>query len=96
MRAQDLTPKQLEKAEKIMEATRELRRKVTLYKKGDPNMALFRIEAMNMIQEAVLRQAVGVPYSKKLEKHIEYWELDSGIGKDITALFRGIEEATNG
>lgn len=93
----NLTEKQLEKALKIMESTSVARKKVTMYKKNDTSLALFRIEACNMIEKAVICQVTNKPYPKKLKTYLTNWSIDGpgGIGEDIIELFNQIEKENN-
>jgi hypothetical protein len=81
-------------ADRIMAQTTDLRKTVTLYKKNDPSMAMFRITAMNNIQEFIIRKVTGLKQTKKLEKYLDYWAKDGpgGIGENIIALFKAMEE----
>ena len=78
-------------AEQIIKGTEALRKKVTLYKKGDPGLARFRVTAMNHIQDFIVRKVQGRKQTASLKKYLDYWREDQGIGKDIIALFDGME-----
>lgn len=78
-------------AEKILKETEALRKKVMLYKKGDPALARFRVTAMNHIQEFIVRKVQGKKQPAALKKYLEYWQKDQGIGKNIIALFDAME-----
>jgi len=80
-------------ADRIMEQTTELRKTVTLYKKNDPAYAMFRVTAMNNIQEFIIRKVTGLKQPKKITNYIEYWEKDGpdGIGESIVKLFNAMD-----
>ena len=78
-------------AEMIIKGTESLRKKVTLYKKGDPGLARFRATAMNHIQDFIIRKVQGRNQTAALKKYLDYWREDQGIGKDIIALFDAME-----
>lgn len=81
-------------AEKIMRETEHLRKRVTLYKRNDSSLALFRTQLMNNITEFVIRKVTNKPMTKKLTSYIDYWRNDGpgGIGEDIVALFDAMRE----
>jgi len=88
----ELTAEQFEQAKAIMEKTADIRKKVTLYRKGDIEMAMFRVQAMNIIQDAVIRKVTEKKRVKKINDFVEYWNDNSELGNNIQELFKAIEE----
>lgn len=91
----NLTPAQLAAASEILKRTTSLRTPVTLYKRNDPGLALFRTQALNMFQSAVVAKVTNKPRPKRLQTWLDGWASDApgGIGEDITALFKAVEES---
>ena len=87
-----LNNKQLRKVGSIMRATTELRKRITLYKRGDGKLALFRVTAFNMVQDAVILKVLNRPWTKAITSWLDWWNDGSDLGKDIQALFQAIKE----
>jgi hypothetical protein len=79
-------------AETIVKGTKELRQEITLYKKNDPDLALFRVTAANHIQDIILARVMFKKIPAKTRKWLKYWEGDLGIGAKIHELAKAIED----
>lgn len=78
-------------AEKIIAGTKDLRQTITLYKKNDEGLALFRVQAFNHISCAILSKALGHKLPAPTKKWLKFWKNDAGIGQNITKLFDSID-----
>lgn len=86
-----LLPEELKQAEKIVTLTTPTRKTITLYKKNDEGLALFRVTAMNNIQELIIRKVKGLEKTKKLTNWLEFWNDGSHLGNAIQSLNEQID-----
>lgn len=87
-----LTKKQLSLAEKIINDTTNVRKKITLYKKNDAGLAMFRLTAFNNIQDAIICRVKNKPYTKRINEFLDFWADGSDLGDNIQHLFSAIKD----
>ncbi|QVV97190.1 hypothetical protein 2017DRC82_0085 [Vibrio phage ICP1] len=83
-----LTDKETEKVRLFIINNQELIKQlkcITLYKKNDAGLALFRLTARNNLQQVLIRMVLNKPLTKDLKSFISNWFYDGNtMIKDFT------------
>ena len=90
MSEREMTAAEYEVFKAIAKRTGAVRKKITLYKKNDESLALFRIQAFNHILRAMVRKVQGKRQLKKTSDWVKAWDDGSDLGNSIQDLFSQI------
>lgn len=81
---------------KIAKTTAGERQLITLYKPEDESLALFRIQATNLVREITIRHVTKQALTKPCRMFLDQWMADGagGFGDNVRKFVASLESAT--